>query len=174
MRQILLLLSFFATLSAAHALDPLEGAFGLRFGDVFTPSEQNVSDIVRTDDQIRTRAYKFLPAVANHSFTEYWVYITPVTHRIYRIVAVGRAKSPEQATSQQDAVITVARTKYDGDFLNRERWVVQGSKSVTVRPPTALPDGSFLWQVAYTDMSLMGKIIEATNGTLDEIDETGL
>jgi hypothetical protein len=174
MKRLLFLLASLICTFSALAVDPLDGAFGLKFGEVFTPNENNPSGLVRTDDHSRMLAYQFKPAAPNRSFNEYWVYITPATHRIFRIVAVGRANNEDLAVSQQNAVLAVAREKYSGDFSIHDRWVFQGVSSVTVRPPTPQADGSVLWQVAYTNLALSERVLLANNGTFEEVDETGL
>ncbi len=174
MKRILTLLATLALPISAFAIDPLDGAFGLRLGDVFTPNETNSQGTVRTDEHAHLPAYRFQPQVPNRNFTEYWVYVTPTTHRIFRIVAVGHANNTTLAESQQDAILAVARDKYYGDFSIHDRWIFQGTRSVTVRPPTVLADGSVLWQVAYTDHALQGRIMMANNGTYEEVDDSGL
>jgi len=173
-RFLLLIAAVLSFGRATFAIDALDGAFGLRFGDVFSPGDSGAQGTVRTDEHARMPAYRFQPQAQNRHFTEYWVYVTPATHRIYRIVAVGRANNAALAESQQDAILTVARERYLGDFTIRERRVVQGTRSVSVRAPTVLPDGSVLWQVAYTDLALEGRILTANNGTYEEVDDTGL
>jgi len=174
MKRFFLLCAVLAFPFICQAVDPLDGAFGLRFGDVFTPNENTPRGTVRTDEYARTQAFRFQPAAPNRLFQEYWVFITPTSHRIYRIVAVGKANNIQLAESQQEAVLTVAREKYYGDFSIHDRWVIQGTRSVSVRPPTTLADGSALWQVAYTDLGLSGRIMTANNGNYEEVDDTGL
>ncbi len=174
MKRLLLLSIFLCSSLCGYAAVPLTGAFGLKFGEVFTPNDSNTQGAVRTDERARLLAYRFQPAAQNRHFIEYWVYITPVTHRIYRIVAVARANTEQLAIEQQNAILTVARDRYDGDFSIHDRWVNQGTRSVTVRPPLPQPDGSVLWQVAYTDQALGGRIFAANNGMAEEVDETGL
>jgi hypothetical protein len=160
--------------AGALAVDPLDGAFGLKFGDVFVLTGDTPHGVVRTDEHARLPAYQFQPAAQNRIFTEYWVYLTPTTHRIYRIVAVGHANNADLAASQQEAAFSVAREKYYGDFSTPDRVIVQGTRSVSVRPATVQTDGSVLWQIAYTDMALAGRIMTANNGTYEEVDDTGL
>jgi hypothetical protein len=172
-RILFLLLSLTCTFNVL-AIEPLQGAFGLKFGDVFTPTQSNPSGMVRTDEHSRMLAYQFKPTAPNRNFDEYWVYITPTTHRIFRIVAVGHAHTEDLAVSQQNAVLAVARDKYTGDFSVHDRWVYQGVCSVTVRSPVAQADGSMLWQVAYTNQALSERVLVQNNGTFDEVDDTGL
>ncbi len=177
MNRFIFLLASLASLTlstSSPAAEPLLGAFGLKFGAVFSPNETTPQGTVRTDERVRLPAYRFQPPAPNRLFIEYWVYLTPTTHRVYRIVAIGRANTEELAISQQNAVLTVAREKYDGDFSIHDRWVNQGTRSITVRPPSVQADGTVLWQVAYTDLALAGRVLTANNGTFEEVDETGL
>ncbi len=175
MKPLLSALLLLAFTLPSFAVDALEGAFGLKLGDVFTPTESNPTGIVRTDENARFQAFRFQPIAPNRHFFEYWVYVTPATRRIYRIVAVGRANNSEVASAIQHAIFTVARERYIGDFnYPIEDKVVQGTRSVSLRPPIALPDGTALWQVAYTDLALAGRILAGNNGVYEEVEATGL
>lgn len=62
----------------------IEGAFGLKLDDKFTPDPKT-----RIDEGQYQGGYRFTPQKPNPQFSEYIVFIAPNSHRIYRIVAVS-------------------------------------------------------------------------------------
>src|SRR5262245_20876873 len=68
----------------------IEGAFGQKFGEKFTPDPT-----ARIEQGEHQGGYRFTPQKPNPQFSEYIVFVTPNSHRIYGIVGVSTYEEKE-------------------------------------------------------------------------------
>ena len=87
--------------SSAFAADAIEGAFGLKLGDIFDSSKA-ISKSSLTDG---TPMYQFRPEKPFRSFSSYYVMITPTTHKIYAIWGIGSVQNTESGKKEQAIVM---------------------------------------------------------------------
>src|SRR5687768_2659483 len=110
MKMSLLTLSLSVFACTAIGAENIEGAFGVKLGDVFAPKKAPITGY-------DFPAYEFTPEKPNSAFSTYLVFITPNTHRIFRIMALGLAPDAETALKQSKAIGAVLHQKYgEGTF----------------------------------------------------------
>lgn len=80
-------LSLFGGIRTASTIERIQEAFGMRLGMEFSPTDNPRSYTTLNGE----RAYFFTPVSPARSFDYYMVQITPVTHQIYTIIAVGKS-----------------------------------------------------------------------------------
>lgn len=100
--------SIIAPTAPATAVEPLIGAFGVRLGQTFSPDEAIGSGEL-TD---KTPMYEFAPASPFRSFKRYYVLITPKTHKVYSIWAIGSVESVAEGKKEQAVVMKLLQDKY--------------------------------------------------------------
>jgi hypothetical protein len=107
--SLLFCLSFGAGVSAQG---PIEGAFGQKLGAVFDPDDAAAPPVTESDPYV-TR-HRFTPVAPFKGLTDYFVDVSPTTHRIYCILASGTAEadSARQLTTLLDIIL---REKYADD-----------------------------------------------------------
>jgi len=130
MKHILAILTAITFATTALAADKIEGAFGLRLGDSFEPSGRRlvVEGVTDTED-----AFEFVPKKPNPAFSTYVVFITPNTHRIYRILAISKPADSALANEQSNIIIALLHRKYGaGPFRGGQFTISQESRNVTV------------------------------------------
>jgi len=96
-----------ATFSAIGA-DKIEGAFGIKLGDVFDPASA-IGTSKLTDG---TPMYEFSTTNGFRSFKTYYVLITPTTHKIYSIWGIGSVENTESGQKEQAVVMELLKKKY--------------------------------------------------------------
>ncbi len=82
---LLAFLALSVTPPHAGAVEPIEDAFGLRIGAEFVPLEG--PDAFTTLNG--SRAYYFAPETPSPFFTLYLAQITPITHLVHTVIAIG-------------------------------------------------------------------------------------
>lgn len=118
MKTPLLLIAVLLLWAPAYAENApqITGAFGVEFGDVFHPTEQTeTADL--TDG---TTGYKFTPKKGFREFSDFYVLITPKTHKVYSIWAVAKLRGIEQARHEREVVFKILNEKYGPDDLGVE------------------------------------------------------
>lgn len=120
----------------AQAEEKIVGAFGMRLGDTFYP-ESAIGKGALTDG---TPMYQFAPKKRFRSFNRYYVMITPKTHRIYSIWAIGPVENTEVGEKEQAVIMTLLERKYgkkekEGlfDALMDAKQVDQGNRYAMVK-----------------------------------------
>jgi hypothetical protein len=93
---------------AAFAADKIEGAFGMKLGDTFDPS--SAIRILEGKDGIPS--YQFNPTNVFRSFKNYFVMVTPKTHQIYSIWAVGKIDDLRAGKEEQAKVMELIRKQF--------------------------------------------------------------
>jgi hypothetical protein len=131
MKRLVAILATLTLAVSADAADKIESAFGLTLGAVFEP---------RPGDVCFSKigygyAYFFAPNPGNSALCEYQVFVSPNTHRIYRIVGIGLYADKDKRLEIGAAIETFLQNKYgEGEvgakFTNHE--IAQGSRHVTV------------------------------------------
>lgn len=85
----------------------LEGAFGIRFGDVFD-SNQTSEQIMRNNRPV----FEINPPKKIQYFDKYYIAITPKTHRIYSIYAEKAYHDFLECIDSREAVLGILYKKY--------------------------------------------------------------
>ncbi len=86
----------------------ISGAFGIGFGCKFNP-DLSIAQYSLTDG---TPMYLFHPINKFRSFDRYFVLITPKTHQVYSIWAVGDIENTEIGKKEQAVIVTLLEGKY--------------------------------------------------------------
>jgi hypothetical protein len=102
----LLGLPIFCGPPATAAENPISGDFGMQLGDVFKPGESPPGPVFEGFP-----LYPFQPGKENPAFKEYFVQMTPVSHRIFRIRATGPAENPAACSREQDRLLDALKDK---------------------------------------------------------------
>ena len=161
MKKLLLLAGFvFAVALPLQGAEKIEGAFGLKLGDVFEMPAGTKLEPTKYPSGI-----EFTPHPGNPTFSEYWVLITPNTHRIYQIHAYS--ESPHQKAQGGyptfDRVAAFLARKYsDKPVAPAGKFVVdQGTRHLEVDNTqggySQGREGTEYWykiEVTYTDLIL--------------------
>lgn len=106
---IFLMLAFVLGIaSSAEAEDKITGAFGIKLGQVFDPSDA-IGKGSLTDG---TPMYKFTPKKKFRSFSNYYVLITPKTHKVYAIWGIGNMENDPSCKKEQALVMAILQKKY--------------------------------------------------------------
>lgn len=84
------------------------GAFGKQLGDVFDPA----TAIGRSELTDGTPMYQFAPSEKFRSFERYYIMITPKSHKIYAIWAVGAVENTGVGEKEQAVIMSLLEKKY--------------------------------------------------------------
>jgi hypothetical protein len=121
MKAILLLLTLVTTVTVG-AVDKIEGAFGLKLGDVFEPKTPAVSATPITNSFSLNGAYQFTPKEPNKIFSEYYVFITPGSNLIWGIAALHKqAGDHSGCDALVHSLMGMLYLKYEGKFDEHSR-----------------------------------------------------
>ena len=123
MVSILLLLGS----SQAFAVEKITGAFGLKLGDELDSSSSVIGEKPFTNT---TNEYPFKPKKPFRSFSRYGVSITPKTHLIYEISALGVMENKSACTSEQDVIMSLLEKKYGKQTISNT--IVQKDSKRTI------------------------------------------
>jgi len=105
-------LSIFVFVAGAPAVEPIEGAFGKKFGEKFS---SRVSEIQQgTRGPLRTAS--FTPEKPYPGLDVYSVSVTPVSHRVFEITASGTLLSVDAVK----ALLSMLEDKF-GPFTTENR-----------------------------------------------------
>ncbi len=147
--RVLIAIAFGVTASAA---EKIEGAFGLKLGDLFEPSGKRFrSEDVYYHDA--PDAYEFTPKILNPAFSTYVAFITPNTRRIYCIVGICKFLEEGVAHEEATSIRILLHRKYgDGPFEGISA-ISQESRDVIVTVASRKNTG-VAFRVTYTDRVL--------------------
>jgi hypothetical protein len=177
-----------ATTPAAVAADKIEGAFGLKLGDVFEPK---TSPIPKGPDGVQfslNGAYEFTPKERNKDFSDYYVFITPNSHLVCKILAVHKepAESGNAANCHafRNALTAILHLKYEGTFDEKSRSdsnIGQGRRSIGTFAPVVVNQTCWL-AIFYSDDELTQRAseereqnrVKAIRESVKSVDATGL
>lgn len=100
----------YAPLCLAEDGKALDGAFGMQFGSTFDPSR--ATTVSKLDSG--TPIYGFKPKKPYGAFKNYWVLITPKSHKVYEIWADGipEINTKRDCFDEKDLIVTILRKKY--------------------------------------------------------------
>lgn len=122
----------FATVGAFGA-DKIEGAFGMKLGEVFDPA----SAIGTSGLSDGTPMYEFSTTNGFRAFKRYFVMITPTTKKIYSIWGIGTAENTESAKKEQALIIEILQEKYGAtkkeglmEVMGDAKLIDQGSRFI--------------------------------------------
>lgn len=93
---------------AAQAFEKIEGAFGKKLGDVFDPTDA-IGTSSLTDG---TPMYAFSTPNGFRAFKNYYVMVTPTTHKIYCIWASGHVENTQAGRKEQAVIMELLTQKY--------------------------------------------------------------
>ena len=105
---ILFLILLLSPLIAFAGGKPIKGAFGITLGQKFDP-KQAIGKASLTDG---TPMYEFKPKKPFRAFTEYYVLITPKTHKVYSIWGIGKVENTQKCEKEQNFILTALERKY--------------------------------------------------------------
>jgi hypothetical protein len=92
----------------------IEGAFGKKLGDAFEAGDardENAQDLQRNSNPVNPR-YRFTPVAPFQGLTDYFIEVTPTTHRIFAITASGPAANKEEARKKIATMDILLAQKY--------------------------------------------------------------
>jgi hypothetical protein len=170
-----------ATSATLIAADKIEGAFGLKLGDVYEPT---TSPVPKNDIGI---AYEFTPTKPNSAFSTYLVFVTPNSHLIYKIEAVHKQPGNAEACHSFLAQVMAAlRLKYEGRFDEKSPQsgrMGQGERSIGLDESSVVNVASSGCQfsITYKDNEMAGRCqqereqnrVKKLLESLKEVDKTG-
>ena len=110
----------------AQGTEAIVGAFGLKLGDVFDPSQAtstNTWETVGADGRREYCEYRFAFTNASPEFKEFCVEITPLTHRIYCIIGKIRAErgGNPMPKAEQDSLERALKEKYWSNTVDEKK-----------------------------------------------------
>lgn len=163
--------------TSALGSEKIEGAFGLKLGDPFQPKNAAVSKFGFA------AGYEFTPEKPNSALTTYFVYITPNSHLIYQIVAVGTAEDSQSASNMSKKIRAIVGRKYEDTPTNDES-IEQGARRVEVVKRESfvsqqISKTQYSFAVFYTDTRLQSQASQERSENerkelLKDADTTGL
>ena len=113
--------------------DDINGAFGKKLGDTFDLAYATGRSAL-TDG---TPMYQFTPDKPFRSFRNYYVLITPSSHKIYAIWGIGPAGNTETGKKEQALVMQILTEKYGSedepgiaDAFGDAKHITKGSRTV--------------------------------------------
>ncbi len=124
-----LMSALFITISSSlSAEEKIIGAFGLKFGQTFTP--QDAIDVMGD-------SYQFSPKKKFRSFSAYFVEITPKTHKVHSIAAYGKTEDDSSCEKEQALIVAILQKKYgkahkDQISLNNLKYIKQGNRGIAI------------------------------------------
>ena len=86
----------------------IEGAFGVKLGQKFDIS----SAIGQIESSYKETAYEFNSSNKFKSFNRYYVYVTPLSHRVFRIYATGDGYTHDECDEEASVVHSLLKDKY--------------------------------------------------------------
>lgn len=120
----------------AAQVERIDGAFGKKLGDVFDTSSA-VGGPKLAD---ATPTYLFSPTNGFRSFKQYFVVVTPTTHKIYSIWGVGNVETVESGKKEQTVIMELLKQKYGAeanigmlDAMGDVKRISQGSRYVLTK-----------------------------------------
>lgn len=105
---LLALLILCATVPPAAAEERIPGAFGVRFGDLFTPDA--ASETASLNDRIPL--YQFTPEEPHRFLNRYYVEVTPETHMVYSIWGYGPDRGFATCQAEQTELLSELQPLY--------------------------------------------------------------
>ena len=145
---------FSCTVLNARAADKIQGAFGKNLGEEFEPS----SAITTSRMGDGTTMYEFSPSTGFRSFHNYYVLITPTSHKIYAILGTVRVQNMEAGTKEQAVIMALLQKKYGNETdpgllgsMSTERRIDQGKRYI-ITQTTGFTE--ILLEIQYYDTDL--------------------
>ncbi len=133
---LILLLLNVLFIANTHGEQKIMGAFGIQLGDYF----DTTSAIGTGELEDGTPMYQFTPEKKFRSFDDYYVLITPKTHKIYGIWGIGTAENSQKCEKEQALIMDLLKKKYgvkekEGFFdpVTGAKNIDQGNRDVTVK-----------------------------------------
>ncbi len=168
-RQSIILVGWIAFgIASAVGAEKIEGAFGQRFGEVFDVTTASRSFL--TDG---TPAFPFSTTNRFRSFEHYYLLVTPITHKIYSICAVGTYPSLEAAREEQAAIMELLTQKYGKEnkeaflsTLSTVRLIENDNRSVMTKVTGLTGARLFALEIRYYDGKLVKVAVKETEKEL--------
>ena len=121
--------------SLAQAQEQICSAFGKRLGDTFDPTKSTEANAL--DDGMPL--YSFSPENKFRTFSHYYVSITPKTHKICAIWALGTIENKHKCEKEQDLLMAILGEKYGEPDKNKpynfrdSEIITQGDRAIITR-----------------------------------------
>jgi hypothetical protein len=155
--------------------EQIDGAFGLKFGQVFDPSKALATAKTTAGETL----YKVKPPTPNSYFDRYYVELTPNTKKIFHVWALGPVPSESEGKIRRDSLARAIEAKYhakrglfDNDFA---RILLQGDTTITVKTSRQSGGGGYQLELRYKDATLAKEgNNEAVNNDVKKMDSSGL
>lgn len=109
---VLVLLALAAASGNGRAVEPIEEAFGLGIGTEFAPADSPESYTTLNG----VRAYYFTPATPSPLFTLYLAQITPITHLVHTVIAIGPGPDLKTCLEHRADLMPNLRERYGESF----------------------------------------------------------
>ncbi len=107
-KKVLFVIALMSITVFCGAEEKIVGAFGLDLG-----SEYDVKKAIgKSSLTDGTPMYQFSPKIKFRSFENYYVLITPKTHKIYSIWGIGKVDNVEKGKKEQALIMTILEKKY--------------------------------------------------------------
>ena len=129
--------------------EKIEGAFGFTFGQKYEPTTPMLE---RTKDYNFHDVYSVTPPTPNAQFVTYYVRLTPVTHLITTIIAVGKSIDGDAGVQAEQAIEAYLQAKYGEDSRKFASEIHQDHRQITVGG--AHNPARTITNVYYTDSDL--------------------
>jgi hypothetical protein len=97
-----------ANATQTPAPNQISEAFGMKLGDIFDPANATGTGTLTNG----TPEYDITPVSPFRSFTDYYILITPLTHKIYAIEAQGNFDNSDMAKKEQAVIMQLLTDKY--------------------------------------------------------------
>ncbi len=75
--------------------------------------------------------YRFIPVKPFRSFSRYYVMITPESHQIYKIWAIGDIENIGKGNKERDLILTLLEKKYGKQEKDRLFEALSSSRTIT-------------------------------------------
>jgi len=142
----------------AGAAKPIEGAFGLKLGDVFDAAKA----VAIRSPELPTPFYEIKPAGPLPGFQGYHCTITPTTHRIISIGAAADVKTLDAGRAEEVRILELLEGKYGKAELSitngRREWrITSNNRNASLTGPTA---GAMSIMLVYRDERMAALAID--------------
>ncbi len=108
-RQLVAALGLILVVGSASAQQPIEGAFGVKLGDIFDLNN-SIGQYTMPDDLIM---YEFTPTNPFHWFDHYYVMVTPQTQVIHSIWGIGSVRHIDYCEEEAALIYEALQKRYE-------------------------------------------------------------
>jgi len=142
-----------ASTSIVYAQEPITGGFGLNFGQIFNTEDSDYPALRSGKDF----AYVFEPSQPYEKFDTYFAVVTPITHIVYGIGAVGKTEFSD-CKPDMDVLVSILSEKYgqlsdDSSYsIDPKKQLQKGRKLISVKCNMGFDEATL--EIQYKDDSI--------------------